>query len=251
MLHTENRTKERILLIGPPGAGKSTAWLKIAQLAQTTQSPAQFWVGDTDLAVTRMLESEYPSLANVRLHTLFDWPDYMRFVDTVRQQSQPDDWVIIDLLDPAWEAVQSYYIQQVFGEDIDSFFLEHRKNMKKGEGALDGWKDWGVINKMYKAFSNKLFFGIDRHILATAKVEKVSEQDTKEVRSIYGPYGVKPKGQKETSHAFHTVMLLTFAKPGEWYINTIKDRGRAPYSGTLINNFALDYLIKVAGWKMM
>lgn len=253
MIHTEARTKERILLMGPPGTGKSTAWLKIAQMHQTTGNPAQFWVGDTDMAVDRMLDTEYPTLSNIHLYPLYDWPDYMMFLAEARKHAGPDDWVVVDLLDPAWEAVQSYYIQQVFGEDTDSFFLEHRKNMKDNDrsGALDGWKDWGVINKLYKGFANKLAFSLNCHILCTTKVDKVNTAtDSKENRVLFDAFGVKPKGQKETAHAYHTVLLMTMLKPGDWYINTVKDRGRTILSGVQMKNFATEYLVKVGNWKL-
>ncbi len=46
---------ERIILMGGPGSGKTTAWLNIAELHRKTKSTSKFYVLDTDFAVERNL----------------------------------------------------------------------------------------------------------------------------------------------------------------------------------------------------
>ena len=47
--------RERILVYGQPGSGKTYAWLQIAQV----YSRQRFFVIDTDDSVARMLDTEF------------------------------------------------------------------------------------------------------------------------------------------------------------------------------------------------
>jgi hypothetical protein len=45
-----------------------------------------------------------------------------------------------------------------------------------------------------------------------------------------------------------TVLWLTKKRIGEWYITTIKDRGRKELEDQAVGDFAEDYLQAIAGW---
>ena len=246
---------EKILAIGPYGAGKSYAWLSIALWAQRTGSDAQFYVISTDDATSRATSSqEFGQLRNLHDYPCFVWPDFKQASVEIRSVIRPQDWLIVDLLDPAWEAVQAYFIEQVFNENIEDYFLQARKETKSGKGTmktLDGWKDWSIINRLYKAWVNPLFLQTKVNIYATAKVEQVSsDTDDKETRLIFGPYGVKPKGQKETGNLFHSILLFNYPKAGKYYLTTIRDRQRPVFEKLPLTNFVTQYLVKVGGWRM-
>lgn len=248
-------SSEKILAIGPYGAGKSYAWLSIALWAQRTQSDAQFYVISTDDATNRALSSaEFSALTNIHDYPCFVWTDFKQASAAIRPMIRPQDWLVIDLLDPAWEAVQAYFVEQVFNEDIEDYFLQARKETKGAKGnfkALDGWKDWPVINRLYKGWANPLFLQTKANIYATAKAEPVSaDTDDKETRLLFGPYGVKPKGQKETGNLFHSILLFTYPKAGEYYLTTIRDRQRAVVEKLPLSNFVVQYLVKLAGWHL-
>ena len=143
-LRPTKESRERILLFGPSGSGKSQSILSIAHRSAQTGSPAQFYVMDTDyLAYDRMLEESYPELTNVHVRSTFTWEEYRDNLKDYQAAAGVDDFLVVDMVGPGWDAVQEYFIQQIFGKDADTFFFEARKQQKKGN-ALDGFKDWCV-----------------------------------------------------------------------------------------------------------
>lgn len=258
--------RERILSAGPPGSGKSYQWLKLAKWLKKTG--ANFRVLDTDDAIARMIEEEFPELhpeegGNVYIYPIYDWPEYMEKQRTVLKESEEGDWVIIDMADNAWKTVQSYFVEQVFNVDIADYFLEARKALaakgdktSKGREAknlqvLRGWLDWPVINKIYDSFMLPLVYRNRAHLYMTAKVNTISSDDDSTVRDIYGPFGVRPAGQKDLAHQVHTEFLFQLGDEIEsWEISTIKDRGRKYFDHTPLLSLSHQYFMKVVGWEV-
>lgn len=249
-----DRLLERILLFGPAGSGKSTAAASIASMAQKTKSDARFHVIDTDLAWDRMLIEGYPDLSNVEVHVALDWPEYKESLAKIRSVIRPNDWVVVDLVSNAWETVQSYFTEQVFDRDIGDYFLQVRKDLKTGKKSLEafsGWVDWSVINAMYKTWTNDLLFKTRANVICMAKMGKVHvEQDDKATRLLFGPHGVKPEGQKSLAYQFHTVLLTGEPRTGEYTLTSVKDRERVQLDKAPVKRFALDYLVKIGGWRL-
>lgn len=247
---------ERILVLGPAGASKSTGWLNVAKFAAITKSPAQFYVLDTDAAIPRMMTG-YPTIHDrVHLDTGYDWNDYKLFGQKVLREATPNDWVCIDFIGSAWNAVQQAYVESVFNKDIGDYFLFARKASEK---ALEGWVDWNVINAMYRQWLNPILYKGRYHLYCTAKSENLSSDkkptESKELRSLFLPYGVKPSGQKELAFQFHTLLLAgKTSTPGsgesKWTLTTVKDRERPEVRGAEVKNFTNDYLVKIGGWTL-
>lgn len=251
MLQPQRSGQERILAIGHWGTGKSYAWLSIARLAQKTGSPARFFCIDTDAAIPRMLSEEFQDLANVTVTSAHEWQEYELNLDSFVKQATSQDWIVVDMIDLAWEAVQSYYVEQVFGKSIDDYWLEVRKALKGQQlKVLDGWRDWSVINKIYSSWIGKLVYQAKAHVFATAKVEPISRSsDDEETIDLYNAYGLKPRGQKHLGHQFHSVLLFSKDRDG-WTLTTIKDRGRQLFEKQKLVNFPMQYLVGKAGWKV-
>jgi hypothetical protein len=282
-LHCPKPARERILAMGAPGAGKTRLWLTIAKKAEQLRSPGTFYVQDTDMATRRMIgEDEFallldrtqfmrwvepanPSqrgryepdgavIENPRIVVFepYEWPEYVEAMKICTAKITNDDWLVVDLANPAWDTVQDEYIEHVFKKESLDFYMAHREKNGKG-GALDGDKDWSVINRMYRDWSK----GIMRcrgHVFLSTGVKGVQTDgarvDAKEVRVTFGAYGVKPEGQKHTWHMVHTIILAAEFKPGEWTMTTIKDREREKMTGKPVKDFVMDYLVPVAGWKL-
>lgn len=234
--------RERILVVGGSGTGKSTTYISAAR-----KSPdATFYVCDSDFAIDRMLEGE--NLPNVTHRLTIDWADYVKNVKDFQAQMKPDDWLVIDFISTAWDAVQAYYVDQVHGKDVDAYFLEARKKKAKGN-PLDGDTDWGIINKIYKAWMTNLLAKTPGHILATAPAKALGDRDDPAVKALYGAAGVRAEGQKHLAHSFHTVLLLGKTRMGEYQLTTIKDRNRREVEKAALGEFATDYLLKIAGFR--
>lgn len=228
---------------------------------------------------------------NVFIHRSSTWPEYKMGIDWLKRKPlskettehlmtfepdvyqdylkvplKPIDWTIIDMADNAWKTVQNYFVGEVFGEDPGDYFLAVRKQIEAGarktkdgktptstitEG-LDGWKDWGVINKLYDDWILPIVYQIPTHVYATTKVEKVdrNEKDA-ETKLLFGDLGIRPAGQKALGHQMHSLFLFLAGKD-KWAITTVKDRGGRPYfNKTPLTSFYIQYLVAKAGWPMI
>lgn len=244
-LHPKGATRERILAFGPSGTGKSSAYLSIARKCPDST----FYVLDSDFAIERMLENE--NLPNVTHRLVTDWEGYVEGTKEFQKLMKPDDWLVIDFISTAWEAVQGYYIEQIHGKDMDSFFLEARKKKAKGN-PLEGDTDWGVINKLYKAWMNILLANTPGHIFCTAQAKAIGDRDDAAVKQTYAIVGSRPEGQKNLAHSMHTVLLMGRVRMGEYHLTTVKDRARKEVEKLAIGEtvgFAGAYLMPIAGWR--
>lgn len=246
---------ERILIMGPFGSGKTTNWLNVAKWSHATGSPARFFAIDTDNALEAFLDSgQYAHLdvrrgGNIEWVSAYEWPEYDQALNSFGSKIGPNDWLIIDFITPAWEAVQSWYVSEIFKQDSADFFLEARKAMKGGN-PLDGWKDWQYINKLYKAWMDRLIHRTGGHKLFTAQVASIRETDDRAVKAMFGAYGVRPAGQKQLGYQVHTILLTQVTRQGDIQMTTVKDRERTPMVDVPINEFTIDYLVNYAGWVL-
>lgn len=247
--------RERILTFGVQGTGKSNGILTIARRCPSST----FYVVDTELGnYPRLLATDYPELQNVEVRTVSDdWGELIPTIQSVHSVMGKDDWLVLDSVTPTWDWVQSWFTDKVFGKDIDEYFMDVRiaKQQVRGEGkdkkslgAFEGWMDWPVINKVYFKIYTVLL-NTPGHLYLTAEQSRLSDDDDKDVRETFGPYGVKPKGQKRLGHIPHTVLMLTKTRVGEYQMTTIKDRGRKELERMRVEDFGRDYLMKVAGWR--
>lgn len=273
-LQSPNRSRERILVMGHEGGGKSSNILYLADRCPD----ATFWIVDTDRSYERLIETDHSNLTNIRLGgyeyegwgelcfgkdlNVHEWEGQVALIKEAQGQMGYDDWLIIDLEDKLWETVQEYFIEKVFGGDIDAYFMqtrlmiEHSKKSnsedkeKKTLGALEGWKDWPVINKIYHQHVSKPLLQSPGHLYIVTGAQSLSEKnEDKGIKELYGALGTKPKGQKGTGHLMQTVLFQTYnPRNDQRKLETVKDRGRAMWRGEVFEDFVEDYFIGTAGW---
>lgn len=249
---------ERILGIGAPGTGKTHALFTILEMLPDVRGH----VVDTDESAnwSRMI---YGTSLQERV-TVYraepdDWEAQLELTEEATAACKPGDWFGFDSMTHPWAAVQEWFIEQVQGTDIADYFMQVRmqkaeaKEKKKSLGALDGWMDWPVINKQYRKLL-KIIRSCDGHVYLTAEAARVGDDDDKDVRLTFGPYGVKPAGQKRLGFFPHTAVLFSKSRSGEYALTTIKDRNRGELKPVeledkKIESFGKDYLRDVAGWK--
>lgn len=247
---------ERIIGMGGPGAGKTRVWLTIAEMMRKTHSENHMYVIDTDRAADRMLEG-FPDLKdwpNLHVHEVYEFGQYLETSDKLRKQVGKGDWMVADLFSTAWDEAQAYYTNEVIGKSRADYFLMKRKEMSesaKNFQPFEGWTDWTVIKPLYAEFANNVLFKHPGHVYLTTGLKAVDrKQDSKDTVQAFGHIGYRPEGEKRAGHAVHTVLMLSQRKPGEWIMDTAKDRERTVQMSTPVSNFAIDYLVKVAGWSM-
>jgi hypothetical protein len=241
--------RERILVYGQPGSGKSYSHLRIAE----AYTKSRFYIIDTDDSIPRMLNSEFTHLNNVEVHPAQDWLECCKALNEIKPKVTSNDWLVVDMLCSVWDFVQSYFVEEIFDKDIGSYFMQARKEMKGGSSnlsALKGWTDWSVVNKLYQTWINEITYRLPCHIFFTCKATKLSREDDEDTRDMYSTFGLRPEGEKRNAYRVHSVFLLTHEREN-FYISTIKDRGRIRLENTpltLEQNFATKYLMIFAGW---
>lgn len=258
MLSKESKSRERILLYGPWNTGKTTSYFEIAKLYRKTKTVGKFYVLDTDYTTERTVE-EYPGCEeNMQFTTSVDIDEIDTTLSKYKAKSTAEDWLVIDTASELWEICQNAFTQKIMGKDLADWTLEYRKANPDGGNALTGayGANWDVIKKMYGGLVQEIV-RFPGHVLVTAKAKDVQQPDRKgeggdtaEIRGTYGPFGVRPAGEKNLPYLFHTVLWMGEKKVGDWVYSSVKDRGRERVMGGKMDNFVASYLMKVAGWTM-
>lgn len=246
------RSRERVLVFGPAGSGKSQACYDVA----STVTGRVFAI-DNDYSWERMIETDPAGGGDMALELddvyHDDWKGLIRATENAVEEGGRDDLLVIDSMSPTWQAVQDYFTDEVFGVESDAYFLQVRKQQgDKGSSleAFDGWKDWSVINKLY----GRLYRNIARfpgHVMLTAELEALSGVDDRDAKGVFGPYRAKPRGQKRLAHTVNTIVMLGKDRAGEFSMTVCKDRGRErdeKIENESWGNFANDFMVGVAGW---
>lgn len=260
MLHPPTRIRERVLCIGPWGAGKSTAWGMTWQWLQRTKSDAKMFVIDTDMNAARVA----PDLPEENVADVWSYNEHIEAITRFRKVGTKNDWLVVDLADRSWQAAQDHYIEEAFGKNAATYFLDWKKNAagKGGSALSDAFgSNWQVINRLY----NEFIFGVIRwpgHIIACAPAEPVTLPDRKgeggddkDVLDAFGRYGVKPAGQKRLGFQFPTVLLMNPKGQEQWAFSSMKDVGlgeakRERPQNKPLKDFVVQYLMEVAGWTV-
>ena len=94
-----------------------------------------------------------------------------------------------------------------------------------------------------------------RRARAPAKADNLSDArkptEDPNMRQLLLAFDAKPVGQKDLMFQFHTVIITGRDAGGAYTLNTVgKDRERQVLRGAYVTNFAVDYLVKVGGWKL-
>lgn len=261
-LHSPSaRRRERICVFGPSGAGKTKAWMSIAEMARITKSDTKFYVMDTDLSAEAMLEG-YPKLAewdNLIIEEPFEYAEMMEAATTFRRKAKRGDWIICDMISTEWEAVQAHYSNEVYGTAKADYFLQKRREMEEAKKSknfqpFEGWTDWPVIKSLHNEFINTVVLNNKAHVFATAKSKPLSRSgDATSVVEQFEHLGARPEGEKRMAHLFHTALLLKRKDEETWEVSTGKDREREQLWREPLNQgrqFVKAYLMDVAGWKL-
>lgn len=211
---------------------------------------------DRSPSYSRSLETTFHELRNVEVYRT-DPDDFPMILDTARQVAPkvgPRDWLVMDPMGTTWPAVQSWFINELHGVDDDEYFMAVRKakldaNAKKGSplAPFEGFMDWPVINRKYARLVNVLF-KTQGHLYLTAEQASLGEKESRETSALFGPYGVKPAGQKALGHAPSTVLWCRKSAAG-YTVTTVKDRDRGELENEEVNDLGIDYLVKIAGWS--
>lgn len=266
MLAAPSPRRERILVFGPSGSGKSSTWTAIANTIIRTKSPAHLYVVDTDHAYDAMYDPSYDPIITVHDAERANFPEWVEVVSKWRPHLTSDDWIITDMVDQVRTAAKQHY----WHEKTGGYTLGEVSLRGEVDDAFDTvgpyGKHEGNINDLYGDFMTA-FLNVPCHVLAITPAQQVmldkqgmaiNEKDQEFVKFRY-----RPTGHWRLPHHFHTI-LLTREIPGpkgsQWNLTTVKERGpigkanrRQYLTGELVTEqlgFVGAYLMKVAGWHL-
>jgi len=256
--------RERMLLIGGGGAGKTTAALSMmdAALGALADDGAAGYVIDLDYsrAWQRAIDIDFTDLDG-RVHVSEVFPEWEPVIAEVQRITQdtdanrPDNWLVIDSVSPTWDLVQSWYVELAMGRDIAGHMAQlKRENSTQNDyaAALAETMNWPAIKKEYA----KLYYALQSwrgHFVLTAEAKSIKGERDGDQLALYGPVGYKPVGDGRLSHVPATTLFLK-NDAGGYKFSTVKDRNRQKAQNEKVDGiedggFAGTYLRDRAGWQ--
>lgn len=251
--------RERILAYGRSGSGKSSTWMAVAQWIADTGSTAKIYVGDTDNAWDAM---GYDEISHIVIPThITNYREGLEWARKTRDQVDPRDWVVFDMVDKAWPWAQEHYFTTKMGNDdlmLGDIYLDNQRSIEdKTVGmAGDHGSNWGVIYKYYHGLINTVL-NMPCHVLAVAASKEIRTDTKAAIVAQYKDVGFYPSGppnENELAHVFHSVLYCA-ETPRDWLYTSIKEMGpinrpkRKMLKGEKVSDFVVTYLFNVAGWR--
>lgn len=256
-IESPHRFPERFCFFGEGGSGKSTAVLSMARYMPTVK----FWVNDTDVsfAYDRLLATEFQDVdetGNVVVLQSTDWAEFTENMDRISADAdRRADVLVVDNGTFTWQWVQDHHIQAQYGIDQDEFLAqlkrEYPDDMKGYSAALTDNMQWPIINKKYHRGFYRHFHKWASHAIIVTQSKAISKTEKDDdIITQFKVHGAQPAGQKDTAFVMATNILFLDRGKGKWAISTTKDRGRTKVDKMEMDEFARDYLVDIAGWKL-
>jgi len=246
--------RERALLMGPPGSGKSYQLVKVYLYLMRRNIPT--FVVDLEDKLGAMLASAGATTPQ-NLYSVIEWDEIKGAVADIETKVKPGNWILFDRMDLTWPRVRNWYSLAKYEKELAEIKVEKAKKMTKAAMFTPVFTqgDWEPINEQYDSFALKLLYKFRCHVLMTCGIRGVDEGSPQD---IFGHLGVVPRGQKELGHQPHSVFLLSQKKSGgniTWHITTAKDDmpspnggGREYFDNEQLFDFSLQYFQAMAGW---
>lgn len=298
MLEAPRGIQERELLYGPAKVGKSACWADIIRALgiegnfdagtraflidmDRTWGKMLHWIEEAgiswDYRTDREVKDGRPlPKSSVVVYEPKDIYQFARAAREIGKEATRGDWGFADMMDWPWEKAQDAYIEGVYEESPEEYFIKMRSEVKKARevkggkksskefGGHDG-KDWAWIGKQYRAGWSHFKGGIF-HYVAIAPESTLSDQwATAEQIAQYKPVGgAKPDGNKRLANDCDTLLRVTKRASGLREFTMVGDRGREHIwerrqeeglgrtikLGDVLEDegFAQKYLVEVVGW---
>jgi len=256
--------RERILLMGPPGSGKTHQLIKVCEFFRDKGSRSH--VIDCEDKMEAFLSGMGYSLEkkkvvkqkdeeveidaffvpdlNMTFYIANFWEELQTAVREITEEAKPEELIAVDRIDISWPAVQRYYTQRKYKEELAERLIKQAEKIKKPAMFIPRFDqgDWQPVNESYDSFALKILYKQRCHVLMTTGIRGVDDDSPQNIFDI----GVLPRGQKELPHQPHSVFLLYGKRKGPnrtFYITTAKDIPNRPYfDREELFDIALQYL---------
>jgi len=241
--------KERLLLMGPPGSGKSKQLLNCAAYLNQEYGviPEVIDLEDKMEAMVKNMVSP----PDITLYNPIEWdsddaefPGLNQCRDKVVNRVKRGDWIMLDRIDLAWPWVQRWFTQEKHKETLAQLMMDNSKKMSRPSmfTPTQDQGSWQVINEQYEDMINSLLYRSRCNIIMTTGIRGVDDNSPLDI----GRLGILPRGQKELGHQPHSTLLLhqdRQDRKNPWRISTDKDLElREYYDNESIVDFGWEYL---------
>ncbi len=251
--------RERILVGGQSGSGKTYAFLKIVE----TLAGGHHAAIEVDDGFTKMLQLEFPNLPA----TIFDYDGSTKawipraevnrgtdlrvyhcseFGHVRRAQTEIEgmvakgeatnlDWACLDGLDLIYNNQRQEYVSKASpisrGNTADTDPWEAAMDRRQRGAPILEPADWDAIHSFFEPWLNYFAFQVPMHLYATTAIEVIDTDSkfvsaaAKEIAKQIG-IDIKFEGQKRSPRNFDTLMSIKSDQQGH-YATIFKDRGGA------------------------
>lgn len=243
---------ERFLFYGGGGSGKSNNSMNIARYVS-----GDIFVIEADYSAAwqRGISLEYSDIADrVTIIAVSDWPSHRDAMAKVLQMADPArDWIVCDSASPCtYQWVQDWTMEQMYGDDMATMMMELRRDSADTRAYMKAKGDlmqWEIVKKEYAKFWRAVQ-SWQGHMILTAEAKEISSwnRDDAALKRQFGPVGQFPAGQDTIRYAMSTTLFFDHPSHERWTMTTVKDRNRPVQDAVRVDEFALDYLLGVAGW---
>lgn len=243
---------ERFLLYGIEGSGKSECWISV--LLDHPDKP-NFYVLDTDGSATYSITDlgDEAALKRCRIWDASDpmgalitpigkveyyptqWQAIAEATKQIRKlKPKPDEWLVIDRVDPLFEAVQNFWIEGAYGSDVSAYWAEIKREQEAANGgtARDyggfmGARDWVPIKKAYHDVVRGLLSlpRVNKIVVALAKPPFAQSAKAAEQTELYG--SLMPAGEANQGAEYFTILQVAKHSSGTHrvFVRRTKKRG--------------------------
>ncbi len=246
--------RERILMYGEYGSGKSNGWTSVADMYRRTSTPGHFYVLETIHEASLVVLEPYDNWEqNVSVMEVSNFEEALEASQKIREQMTPDDWFVTEM------------VSFLLPWSRDLWFREHREGMGWREHLHLGKADlevkshhWQEMDDLHRAWTNPYVVNCPGNVYATAQADNVrTEQgfsDNKAVIKMFQRFGVKAVGHNQLGWVFRSVLLCKHPTKDEWTLTTVDDPGRVQLEDETVAGpplgFVKSYLMDVAGWTI-
>lgn len=243
--------REKLLVIGGPKVGKSTAILSVVYWMWKSGDPHKVYLIDADDSLEVLLDEErYTGMNNFELFPVTEWEDWVAASEKIRSTAGEGDWIGIDMADKAWKSVQSYFLREIRKKSRAEALMDAAKKGKTGWEAFRDDFDWPTINALYDDVMKPILLSTRAHLFFTTEQDEVrsSGNMTDEQKRHLRDFGkFKPTGQKSLPYQVRTILRIDRLARGR-IISTLGDRARPELDNEDLDDFFDTYLRKIAGW---
>ena len=256
--------REKILLCGESLAGKSWAWVQIAQemFEQDESRPKaqrrRLFLIDTEDSAQKFLGEDeafehlyFENDGNVYPYPSPTFGDSASAVHTVLQQAnRPSDWVVIDVVN-RWNEQAQQFVAMSQNGDLDNLWWA-RALEGKGFGAFDTNK-WNSAKRAHDALLTPLIYQCPANVLFLTHINQyVAFREKTPIRSIFDWVDAKPEARDSVSKLADTIIFV-WGQPvtvneqtGQTIIHrqlcVAKDRSQ-PYA--ILEDYDMNFLTKL------